>query len=130
MSVSSVDLGSMRLECDYCNQGALIIYTVSVFVSLRDHAVERRKQSAANNEFLDYLGEAYSCFLEGDDDAYNALNAEFASAHEAAHARSEERTKELQESMKSLGNQIHEVSHKSFSEYSSPCSLGATWLIK
>lgn len=66
-------------------------------------------QSAANSEFLDYLGEAYSCFLEGDDDAYNALNAEFASTHEAARLRSGERTKELQETMERLRSQIQEV---------------------
>lgn len=69
----------------------------------------RTKQSAAHNEFLDYLGEAYSCFLEGDDEAYNALNADFASGHEAARVRSEERTKELEEAMERLHQQILEV---------------------
>lgn len=66
-------------------------------------------KSAATKEYLEYLGEAYSYFLEGDDDAHSALTADFAGAIEAEHARNEERAKELDEINDGIAQQIQEV---------------------
>lgn len=66
-------------------------------------------KSADTKEYLEYLGEAYSYFLEGDDDAHSALTADFAGAIEAEHARNEERTKEIEATNDAIAQQIQEV---------------------
>ena len=59
-------------------------------------ATSNASKSADTKKYLEYLGEAYSYFLEGDDDAHTALTADFVGAIEAEHARNEERTKEIE----------------------------------
>lgn len=73
-------------------------------------------QGADPKEYLEYLGEAYSYFLEGDDDAHTALTADYANAMEADNARIEERTKELEDTNAGIAQQIQEVA-------GCPCTL-------
>lgn len=66
-------------------------------------------KSAGIKEYLEYLAETYSYFLEGDDDAHSALTADFTGAIDAEHARHEEHTKELEEANEGIAQQITHV---------------------
>ena len=66
-------------------------------------------QVADLKEFIDYLGEGYSYFLEGDDDAFSALSEDYVSAREAESARAEEIAKDTEEAIERLTQRIQEV---------------------
>lgn len=50
-----------------------------------------------NKEYLDYLANAYAWFLEGEDDAYEKLTADFMAARDEDRIRSDDRCRELDE---------------------------------
>lgn len=66
-------------------------------------------QVADLKEFIDYLGDGYSYFLEGDDDAFSALTEDYINAREVENARAEEISKDRERAIEHLSQQIQEV---------------------
>lgn len=58
---------------------------------------------------MDYLEEAYSCFLEGDDEAHQAITAEFSEARDGEDAGAEEFLRKLEENNERLAQTNQEV---------------------
>lgn len=65
-----------------------------------------------NKEYLDYLANAYAWFLEGEDDAYEKLTADFMAARDEDRIRSDDRCRELDEAKGRLLQQKSDVSLK------------------
>jgi len=68
------------------------------------------RQSADLKNFVDYLEEAYCCFLEGDDEAYQAITTEYSEAREGEDGGAEEFLRKLEEANESLAQTNQEVS--------------------
>lgn len=66
-------------------------------------------QGADLKNHLDYLGEAYMYFLEGDDEADTALGEDYASAHKAEGASTVQRTTELEQTNERIVQEVQEV---------------------
>lgn len=72
----------------------------------------RPTQGADQKNFVDYLEEAYSCFLEGDDEALQAITLEFSEAREGEDAGGMDFLKKLEEANETLGKTNQEVLHE------------------
>lgn len=60
--------------------------------------------------FVDYLEEAYCCFLEGDDEAHQAITTEFSEARDGEDAGAEDFLRKLEKNNESLAQTNQEVS--------------------
>ncbi len=67
-------------------------------------------QNADLKNFVDYLEEAYCCFLEGDDEAYQAITTEYSEAREGEDGGAEEFLRKLEETNEALAQTNQEVS--------------------
>lgn len=67
------------------------------------------KQSADLKNYVDYLDNAYSCFLEGEDEALQGITTEFSEAREADDAGAEEFLEKLEEANETLRQTNQEV---------------------
>lgn len=66
-------------------------------------------QRADLKNFVDYLEEAYCCFLEGDDEAHQAITTEFSEARDGEDAGAEEFLRKLEEANDRLAQTNQEV---------------------
>eukprot|EP00903_Cladosiphon_okamuranus_P008948 g8563.t1 len=66
-------------------------------------------QRADQKNFVDYLEEAYCCFLEGDDEAHQAITTEFSEARDREDAGAEDFLRKLEESNESLAQTNREL---------------------
>ena len=72
---------------------------------------------------MDYLEEAYCCFLEGDDEAHQAITTEFSEARDGEDAGAEDFLRKLEENNESLAQTNQEVSYSSCGWVGGGCFL-------
>lgn len=67
------------------------------------------QQSADLKNYVEFLNKAYSCFLEGEDEALQGITAEFSEAREGDDAGAEDFLEKLEEANEALSQTNQEV---------------------